>query len=208
MTLALALRRATAVDAVAIRSICLRTGDAGRDATRLHADPDVLGLVWAQPYLELEPVHALVASDEGGRLLGYVLAAPDSRAFEARAEAAYWPELRLRYPLGPVSGRTPADQEAVVLMHRPPIAPEPVLRRHPGHLHVDLLPEAQGRGAGRALVSAALDSLREAGCVGAHVGVDPGNVPALGFYRRLGFVDLASAPDVVHLGVRLGSGPE
>ncbi len=208
MTLALALRHATPDDAAAIRGICLRTGDAGRDATALHADPDLLGLVWAQPYLELEAAHALVAEDERARRLGYVLATPDSRSFEERAEASYWPDLRLRYPLGPVSGRTAADEEAVVLVHRPPTAPGPLLGTHPGHLHVDLLPEAQGRGAGRALVSAALDSLREAGCVGAHVGVDPGNVPALGFYRRLGFLDLASAPDVVHLGVRLGAGAE
>jgi ribosomal protein S18 acetylase RimI-like enzyme len=208
VTVALALRHATPDDAAAIRGICLRTGDAGRDATHLHADPDLLGLVWAQPYLELEAAHALVAVDERDRLLGYVLATPDSRAFEESAEASYWPPLRTRYPLGPVGGRTAADEAAVVLVHRPPLAPGPLLRTHPGHLHVDLLPEAQGRGAGRALVSAALDSLRAAGCIGAHVGVDPGNLPALGFYRRLGFLDLSSAPDVVHLGVRLESGPE
>ena len=197
-------RPTTTADAAEIRRICLRTGDAGRDATPLHADPDLLGLVWAQPYLELEPAHAYVAVDDDGGLLGYVLGTPDSRAFESRAESAYWPGVRLRYPAGPAPGRTPADAEAVALVHRPPTAPEGLLADHPGHLHVDLLPAAQGRGGGRLLVTTVLDSLAAAGCAGVHVGVDPRNEPALGFYRRLGFVDLAPVPGVVHLGVRLG----
>ena len=199
MSGALSVRTATAADSAAVRRICLRTGDAGRDATTLHADADLLGLVWAQPYLELEPAHAYVAVDDDGVLLGYVLGTPDSRAFESRAESAYWPGVRMRYPAGPAPGRTPADAEAVALVHRPPTAPEGLLADHPGHLHVDLLPAAQGRGGGRLLVS-----LAAAGCAGVHVGVDPRNEPALGFYRRLGFVDLAPVPGVVHLGVRLG----
>ena len=203
MSGALSGRTATAADSAAVRRICLRTGDAGRDATTLHADADLLGLVWAQPYLELEPEHAYVAMNDDGTVLGYVVGTPDSRGFEARAEASYWPALRGRYPLAPQPGRTPADQEAVALMHRPPTAPEGLVATHPGHLHVDLLPEAQGRGAGRRLVQAALDSLAAAGCAGVHVGVDPRNEPALGFYRRLGFEDLAAASEVVHLGVAL-----
>ncbi len=196
-------RPATTADAAEIRRICLRTGDAGRDATPLHADPDLLGLVWAQPYLELEPAHAYVAVDHDDALLGYVLGTPDSRAFESRAESAYWPGLRLRYPTGPQPRRTAADDECVALVHRPTTAPDALLADHPGHLHVDLLPAAQGRGGGRLLVSTALDSLAASGCVGVHVGVDPRNEPALGFYRRLGFVDLVSGPEVVHLGVPL-----
>lgn len=201
-------RPATTADAANIRRICLRTGDAGRDATPLHADPDLLGLVWAEPYLELEPAHAYVAVDDDDALLGYVLGTPDSRAFESRAESAYWPGLRLRYPAGPAPGRTPADAEAVALVHRPPTAPERLLADHPGHLHVDLLPAAQGRGGGRLLVTAVLDSLAAVGCLGVHVGVDPRNEPALGFYRRLGFLDLDTGPEAVHLGLRLGPAVE
>lgn len=200
------LRAAGADDAVPVRSICLRTGDAGRDASALHADPDLLGLVWAVPYLELEPMHAFVAEVDG-EVAGYVLGTPDSRAFEARAEARYWPRLRARYPLGPVEGRTAADEEVVALVHRPPTAPDALLAAYPGHLHVDLLPTAQGRGLGRRLVERVLGSLAAAGCVGVHVGVDPRNEAAPGFYRGLGFVDLDAGPDAVHLGLRTGIGP-
>lgn len=204
MSGALTVRAAVPDDAAVVRRICLRTGDAGRDASTSHADADLLGLVWAQPYLDLEPDHAFVAVDDDGTVLGYAVGTPDSRDFETRAEASYWPALRRHYPLARQVGRTQADQDVVTLVHRPPAAPEALLAEHPGHLHVDLVPEAQGRGGGRTLVQAVLASLAAAGCGGVHVGVDPRNEPALGFYRRLGFAELASTPDVVHLGVRLG----
>lgn len=195
------LRRAAPADAPALRRVCLLTGDAGADASALHGDPDLLGLVWAVPYLELEPAHAFVAEVDG-EVVGYVLGTPDSRAFEARAETAYWPRLRARYPLGPVEGRTEADEEVVALLHRPPTAHDALVADYPGHLHVDLLPSTQGQGLGRRLVQQVLDSLAAAGCVGVHVGVDPRNGTAPGFYRSLGFVDLDTGPDAVHLGLR------
>lgn len=196
------VRRARADDAAAVLAICLRTGDAGEDASGLHADPELLGSVWAQPYLDVEPSHTYVAEIDGD-VVGYVVGTPDSRAFEARAEAAYWPAQRLRHPLGPVPGRTPADEGAVALLHRPPTAPDALLADYPGHLHIDLLPGTQGLGLGRRLVDRMRDSLASAGCPGVHVGVDPRNGGALGFYRHLGFVDLDASPDVVHLGLRL-----
>ena len=46
---------------------------------------------------------------------GYVLAAADSRAFEAALEQRWWPALRERYPLD-ADGRTEADQATVALL--------------------------------------------------------------------------------------------
>lgn len=197
------MRHAQADDVADLRAICLRTGDAGRDATLLHSDPELLGRVWAQPYLDLEPEHAFVATVEGA-VVGYVLGTPDTRAFEARAEAAYWPSLRALYPLGPVEGRTPADEDTVALVHAPQTAPASVVETWPGHLHVDVLPAGQGYALGRRLVGRARGSLARAGCAAIHVGVDPRNSAALGFYRHLGFVDLDAVPGVVHLGISLG----
>jgi len=204
------VRPARADDADALLAICLLTGDAGDDASALHSDPRLLGLVWAKPYLDVEPGHAFVAAvDE--EVVGYVLGTPDSRAFEARAEAAYWPVQRERYPLGPRPGRTAADEDAVALIHRPPAAPAHLLARYPGHLHIDLLPAAQGLGLGRRLVGRIRGSLEAAGCRGIHVGVDPRNDRAAAFYRHLGFVDVDSGSGAVHLGLALpggaGTGP-
>ncbi|MBN8501291.1 MAG: GNAT family N-acetyltransferase, partial [Sphingomonadales bacterium] len=67
--------------------------------------------------------------------------------------------------------------------------PEPYAA-YPSHLHIDLLERAQGRGFGRRMMGQVMDLLRQSGCPGAHLGVSLLNVPAQGFYRRLGFDEL------------------
>src|SRR5690349_11657833 len=88
-------------DLDALYEICLRTGDAGRDATSLVADPRLFGELYAAPYAVLEPAHAFVLDDGQGRAVGYVLGALDTVAFAARCETEWWPALRRRHPLRP-----------------------------------------------------------------------------------------------------------
>ena len=60
------IRSAVADDRDALYDICLRTGDAGSDATALYRDPELIGAIWAGPYLALEPDLSFVAvGDEG-----------------------------------------------------------------------------------------------------------------------------------------------
>jgi ribosomal protein S18 acetylase RimI-like enzyme len=74
-------------------------------------------------------------------------------------------------------------------------------------MHIDLLERAQGRGFGRQMMEEVMDRLRRRGSPGVHLGVSVRNVPAMGFYRRLGFRDLirtGSASDgVVYMGKEL-----
>ncbi len=152
------IRHATVADLDRIHEICLRTADAGQDATTLHSDPSLPGHVWAAPYVHHAPEHAFVVVDADDRAGGYVLGARDSREFEATLERSWWPELRSRYPLEG-QGRTEADQATVALLHEPPVAVDEIVRRYPSHLHIDLLPEFQGRGHGRRLIETVVDSL-------------------------------------------------
>src|SRR5689334_5359729 len=92
------IRPATVHDLSGTYRVCLLTGDAGADATGIVLDPDLLGHVYVGPYLVGEPTFGLVPVDEHG-VSGYLLAAIDTRAFEAWAEGAWWPVLRERYPL-------------------------------------------------------------------------------------------------------------
>ncbi|RYH05342.1 MAG: GNAT family N-acetyltransferase, partial [Alphaproteobacteria bacterium] len=55
-----AVRKATPADLPAIYDICLRTADAGVDATALYGDPRMPGTVWAAPYAVLEPDFTFV----------------------------------------------------------------------------------------------------------------------------------------------------
>lgn len=194
-------------DGPALYQICLRTGDSGRDATRRYADPRLLGHVYVGPYLALAAQLALVLDRGDGVPAGYALGARDSAEFAAWCEERWWPPLRRCYPDPariPPRLRSP-DQRLAALVHHPP--PVPVLAaRFPSHLHVDLLPEAQGRGHGRALIRRLLAELAGAGSTGVHLGVDPANQRAAGFYRRVGFHEVARRPGVTYFATGLPGG--
>jgi ribosomal protein S18 acetylase RimI-like enzyme len=188
----LVIRPARPHDLDAIYEICLRTSAAGEDATALHDDPRLPGHVWAGAYPALEPAHSFVLVAGDDIPIGYVLGALDTPGFERRQEAEWWPALRARYPKG--SGATPADRAMVSLIHDPPRADPDIAAEHPSHLHIDLLPEAQGHGAGRRLIDVLSDSLAAAGSTGVHLGVDALNVRAIGFYQAVGF-DVLARPE-------------
>ncbi|AWN22324.1 GNAT family N-acetyltransferase [Deinococcus irradiatisoli] len=189
MTRHLTLRPYAPADLAAIYDICLRTADAGKDGTHLYRDPWVLGHRYAGPYVALEPNYAFVL-DDGERVVGYILGVPDSIRFAAESEAKWFSLLRPLYPLPGSQDKSP-DAGAHRLIHAGCPAPEqPWLSQYPAHLHIDLLPAAQGRGQGRALMEALWGALRSAGVPGVHLGVGAANPRANAFYRHLGFTEL------------------
>lgn len=182
-------------DEPVLYDICLRTGDAGRDATGQYADPALLGHVYVGPYVALAPEHVHVLEADGAPA-GYAVGVVDTADFEARCERWWWPPLRQRYP-DPVSvlaeERSP-DEEIAHLIHHPEITTDDIANSYPAHLHIDLLPAVQGMGYGRRLMARLLDGLARAGATGVHLGVDLGNPRAMVFYHRLGFTEIATEP--------------
>jgi ribosomal protein S18 acetylase RimI-like enzyme len=179
-------------DLDALYRICLETGDSGQDATHLYRDPMLLGHVYAAPYGTLEPRLAFVLEDQAG-VSGYVLGALDTAEFEDRLEREWWPHLRAKYPDPdglPAEKRTP-DQRIAHMIHHPHRTSAELVARYPSHLHIDLLPRAQGGGNGRRLIESLLDALRAQGSRGVHLGVGGANVRAIGFYRHMGFQEIA-----------------
>lgn len=43
-----------------VYDICLKTGDSGKDATKLFDDPRLLGHIYAGPYVTLEPESSFI----------------------------------------------------------------------------------------------------------------------------------------------------
>jgi len=189
------IRRYEPHDLEALYEICLRTAASGEDASDLVEDRRLFGDIYAAPYAVLEPAHAFVLDDGTGAPVGYALGALDTRAFEARCEAAWWPSLRARHP-DPVEGTRLDDLLVVLLHHRRP-HPDEIVLPYPSHLHIDLLPRAQGHGWGRRMMHTLLDALRADGSPGVHWGVSARNERALGFYRHLGAIEL-HADGVTH----------
>jgi ribosomal protein S18 acetylase RimI-like enzyme len=66
------------------------------------------------------------------------------------------------------------------------------LDEFPAHLHINLLPEMQGKGWGRRLVQTLVDELRSRSIGGVHLGIDLANTGAAAFYERVGFHRLPS----------------
>ena len=202
------IRPARPDDQAAACDVCLKTGDHGGDGEPFYGDdPDALGRIFVGPYLAVEPELGLMLEDEDG-VCGYAFGAFDSRAFYARYESEWRPGLCARHPMpqGDPSSWTRA-QTVHSWYHRPDYyCPEPY-EAYPSHMHIDLLERAQGRGFGRQMMEEVMDRLRRRGSPGVHLGVSVRNVPAMGFYRRLGFRDLirtGSASDgVVYMGKEL-----
>ena len=177
-------------DLPALYRICLLTGEVGGDATALYRDPDLLGHVYAGPYPVADPGLTFVVVDELGPV-GYIVATADTARFEQWLESHWWPTLRSRYPLREDPRDGTEDHVLVARIHEGSAADESLLDRFPAHMHIDLLPRAQGRGFGRRLVETLAAELRGRGVPGLHLGVDSRNAGAIAFYTRVGFTEAA-----------------
>ena len=171
--------------------VCLKTGNHGQDGEPLYRDdPDALGRIFVGPYLAFEPDLSFILEDDRG-ICGYALGALDSRAFYARYDAEWRRRLCAQFPApqGEAARWTPAQHVHHAYHHPDYFCPAPY-EAYPSHLHIDLLPRAQGRGHGRLMIEQVLDMMRRRGSPGAHLGVSQLNERARAFYAHLGFTEL------------------
>jgi ribosomal protein S18 acetylase RimI-like enzyme len=193
----LAIRPYRDADTDALYAICLATGDAGKDASRLYRDPKLIGHVYAGPYAAFAPELCFVLEDEDGAG-GYVMGAADTPAFEQRLEGEWWPALRARYPDPPAPQSR--DERMMHLIHHPPRTPRRITREYPAHLHIDLLPRLQGKGRGKRMIDRWLGVAARP----THLAVGESNARAVAFYRAYGFREvLRTGPphDVIFFGI-------
>jgi GNAT superfamily N-acetyltransferase len=190
-------------DAQALRDVCLRTAQAGGDATGLYVSDALMPDVFATPYVEFAPDLAFVldAAPEGG-VQGYVLGVADTARFVSWFRAVWVPKLALAYEhVAPPRTRCELIRHLGFTPERMLI---PELGRYPAHLHIDILPPLQRQGWGRALMNALVAALRERRVPGLHLTMDAANVEARRFYDRLGFRELASSkPEAPTLGIEI-----
>jgi hypothetical protein len=117
------------------------------------------------------------------------------------AYLAHWlPRLRDQYPEPPASPVT-LEEQKLDSMYHPEYMLRPELAEHPAHLHINLLPQYQGAGHGRALMSTFLASVAGAGATSCYLAVRNTNTGALGFYHRLGWrpVPVPDAGETMYL---------
>jgi ribosomal protein S18 acetylase RimI-like enzyme len=185
------IRPAGTDDLRAAYSVCLKTGDFGKDGEPFYReDPDALGRIFVGPYLAYEPEFALILQDGEG-VCGYALGALDSKAFYARYEQEWRPRLCAEFsaPTGDRNEWSRIQQVYDWYHHLDYFCPQPY-ETYPSHLHIDLLPRVQGRGFGRQMLQQVMERLHRRGSPGAHLGVSMINTAAFQFYLHLGFREL------------------
>jgi len=177
-------------DRQAMFEICLKTADAGADATGMFSDDDLWGLLFAVPYAERHPDLCSIVEADDGRAIGYIVATDDTDAFERWFRDEWWPQFTERFPR-PVHAESPEEKMIEYGYRRRP-GQNPNTAQYPAHLHIDLLPETQGQGLGRRLIETLFAELRRRGVKGLHLGMNPENTGAAAFYERLGMQRLPS----------------
>jgi GNAT superfamily N-acetyltransferase len=146
-----------------LMEICLKTGDDGKDGTDCYSDPHFIGQLYALPYVIHNPELCMVVH-EHEIPVGYILGTDDTKEFYRWMENQYLPTLRRRYPSGmQCASRT--EEFFLSLMHtdRSLVEVDP---RFPSHLHINLLPTAQGKGLGHQLITRFTEKLSELGSRG------------------------------------------
>ena len=133
-----------------------------------------------------------VLRDTEDRPAGYIVGTPDTPRFVAAYQRDWLPRVAGRYPRPGAKGIGEGrDAERIHDLHHPEWMLRDDLRDYPAHLHIALAPEAQGKGAGRALMETYLTALRAAGVPRVHLSMSAANAGARAFYDRLGFHQIA-----------------
>ena len=116
---------------------------------------------------------------------------------------------RFPAPTGAPATWTRAQQIHHLYHHPDHLIPGPP-GHYPAHVHIDLLPRAQGRGLGKKMMGMILGELRRRGLPGVHLGVGADNSRAQAFYRKLGFTELCrvgGTDGCMYMGLRLDASP-
>ncbi|MHA3683733.1 GNAT family N-acetyltransferase [Leucobacter sp. HY1908] len=201
------VRPFVSADSAALADVCTRTANVGADATGMLCDDALWGDLFAVPYGVHDaslcwvveavggPAAWFTVGPAAGRVVGYIVGTADTRAFARWFRTEWWASRAGRYLRGAQGGALQDE----FLAYGDGISPEAqsaaasaLTRDYPAHLHINLLPEAQGSGLGRRLINTLCDELVRRGVPGLHLTMNAKNAPAGAFYERLGFRFLAT----------------
>ena len=200
---AFTLRPAIPADELALRTICYQTVDAGQALATPMDYPELPALLYASPYLHAPGALGFVVEDEAG-VCAYALGCLDSNAFYDWMNGTWLAQKRTQYAL---PGNLASLQAKLIARLHTPCHPPHRLAAFPAHLHINLLPRAQGKGLGRRLIFTLLEAMQQGGASGVHWGVNPRNTGAVAFYRKLGFAVVLSEPGCDWFAATLNSNP-
>ncbi len=166
------IRPYEAKDRDAVRYICLNSdGPCDADEKGQH----FLLTTYCDYYIEREGHNCFVFADENDNAVGYILCAENFHAFRE----VFFSDFKTRIAPERISEHKWAEES--IVLH------EKYAADYPAHLHIDLLPDYQGKGIGTQLMQTLSDHLRNKKCRGVMLTVFKHNTGAVRFYERYGF---------------------
>ena len=148
------IRPYAARDRTIVRQICRDTADRGSPAPNFYPDRELVADLVTRYYTDLDPHYSWVAETDG-RVIGYVTAAPDTRAFR---RAMYWrvgpPAILKAIFRGALFTRSAWAMLALAFKPRgQKVIPHPPLPpAYPAHLHINIVDGFRGRHVGERLM--------------------------------------------------------
>lgn len=189
------IRGFTEEDRAELRDLAVRAGE-GSPSGALWGHPESEMAVYLEPYMDLEPKSLFLAVDDG-RLVGYLAGCLDSAAFPSEEDRLTQAiiKYRLIFRREPAAffARSVADMASAKL-RRQPTAGELVDPQWPAHLHINVAPEARGRGAADGLMDSWFERLTATSSPGCYLQTLLENARAIRFFERMGFINHGPAP--------------
>lgn len=142
--------------------------------------------IWTGYYTDREAESTFVAVRDG-EIVGYLTGCVDSRVAPSPERSITRAAVHHALFLRPGTARFLWRGLTDSLFQGGTPSGELTDRRWPSHLHINLVSEARGRGAGTALMEAWFARLRRVGSPGCHLGTLLENERAIGFFERMGF---------------------
>ena len=188
-------------DRDAVYDICLKTGDSGKDASNQFTDPLALGHIYAGPYMEYEPQSVFILNN-GKNLSGYIMGTMDSKAFYDWMYNEWFQLLRNTYtqPSGDPSRWSRTEKTINIFFTE---MNKKLFEEFPAHLHIDLLPIAQGKGQGKLMMDHYISHLVNNDIKGVHLELSITNKRAFNFYKRYGMSELERDDDSIFMGLHI-----
>jgi len=185
-------------DRQAVRDICVETAWLGGPGRGHIPDPWIWAEFWTRYFTDRAPRHSWVVCDaDDGHVAGYLMGTDDVRRFDRYAPFLL-PGIILRTIRKRLISRSDT-RAATLAMLKSMIRgemdiPPALVGNHPATMHIDLLPEARGRGYGAALYELFLQRMMQLGVPGIHAQTLSVNEPITRFCRHAGFTLAASKP--------------
>jgi ribosomal protein S18 acetylase RimI-like enzyme len=197
------IRQCTLEDLPYLYDICFRTGFNGENVEGKTGDLYKIGHYFAAPYLHYNQGYCFVATIN--RIpKAYVVGTDDTEKYSQWLNTHWLPKVRKYYDFETLNPLNDFDQFLTDVI-REETVPDQRLRDYKAHLHIDLLPELQGRGIGKKLIETFFETCRTRGVEKVHLVVSKENPRACSFYKKIGMHEVYSDDFSIGMGRDLKS---